>query len=774
MKAVRIFAILIITLCSAAFSIPNMTVRDALLKVKYLFVPDNGQPVDWTVAGCMKELAKAAQIEQGKRAGKSGVFHVGILGENGIPGVKDLGINPPQDRDWTFLKLDNQGNGFLIGSKQHLLYSLYCSLRDDWLDKDVQELAKGTLSMTTFPWIEGSDGAWPSHANPPRHYDPEKSIQELARLGCSHIVVNGLAGIAAYEQGPPGEIYYRFYYGNTDLDYFTDSELNKGIYPPEFLQANMNFMKANAKLAVKYGLTPGLFFCTPRSVQDALLDRYPFLRGARIDHTFRCFNPRYTLTLAHPVVRWHYAEMMKKLMTEIPELAYMGWRTNDAGAGFEYTVTTYPGRNGGPYLIREWKSHEEVAKAAAANVVRYIKLLRDAASEIRPDFRIISSLASFPEEGKFILPELGDRLDLSVSLADTADPMLWQNQKALLNKNGYLHSGIGMTSQYIMGVPFPWLTHDNLRKYVVHDLTRLSVGTQSICLAPYDINRQIFHAFQKNANLNIDETVNALATKWVGTEQAARLVRVWKSMDNIVRTFPTVPLYEGYGFYTLRIWIRPFVPDIGKIPSAERDYYEKYLNSIFNNPTLVDFSKDALWNLVPAELAEKIVAECDGKIWAPLDKTIADLQEGIKTVKSDHPAYAVFVDQRDRLIGLKCYYRTLRNLAAWVVGVHGYLDAVDPAVKESKHRIVKAMMDDEIANIKTLIKLYKESHTDFMAISDISEDLYSYCSVNFTQWLEKKIKLMEAHKNDAPYIDPNFMWQMPASFPVSPQVYLKY
>ena len=752
------------------------TVKEALMEVKTLEYPANGRMVDKTVVDNLKQnlIPSAQAMVVSGASTNANVLRVCIADEGLVPDLSKLGIKAPSNKDWMWLRLTANGEGELVASKANLLYMLYCQLRDKWLDKKVVELEKGVLTTTTFSWVEGSDGNWPFRAITPRRYDAETSIQELARLGCDHVVVNAVANIAPFEQGPPGEIYYRFYYGNTDLDQYAETELSKGIYPPEYLQANMNFTKENAKLAAKYGLTPGLFITAPRSVQDALLERYPFLRGARIDHTFRCYKPRYTLTLAHPVVRWHYAELMKQFMREIPELAYLGWRTNDAGAGFEYTVTTYAGRNGGPYLIREWKSNEEIAKTAGANVLRYIKLLRDAASEINPNFRVISGLGSFPAEGQYILDGMGDRLDLSVSLADTADPVKWKKQADLLQKGAYLFSGAGLTSPYIQGIPFPWLCFENLRKLVAKDLRRIGLGTQSICLASYDINRQVFHAYQLNEKMDIDQTIMEKAQQWVGAQQADKLVQIWRTIDQVVRDFPSVPLYDGYGFYTLRPWVRPFVPDIGKIPTSDRAYYEQFLNAIFNNPNLVDLAADALWTLISTEQAESIIKQCDSKIWQPLDEAIALCESGMKSSPVASAAYHVFLDQRDRLLGQKYYYRTLRNLAMWIAGVHGYVDAKEPAVKQTKQAMVKEMMADEIANTKALLKLFRESQVDFMPLSDISETMYDYCSKNFAELLEKKIALMEKHKNDVPHINPNFMWQMPDGFGVDENEYLKY
>ena len=89
--------------------------------------------------------------------------------------------------------------------------------------------------------------------------------------------------------------------------------------------------------------------------------------------------PRYTLSVAHPAVRWHYAELIRTLLQQVPQLGFIKMLLNNSGSGFEYTASLYPGRNGGPYIVREWRPDEKIARLAAENVIRYYRTLRDAA-----------------------------------------------------------------------------------------------------------------------------------------------------------------------------------------------------------------------------------------------------------------------------------------------------------------------------------------------------------------------------------------------------------
>ncbi len=71
-------------------------------------------------------------------------------------------------------------------------------------------------------------------------------------------------------------------------------------------------------------------------------------------------------------------------MKAAPDLSYMSVWTNDSGAGFEHTGSLYVGRNGGPYMIREWRNHEKVAQAAGESITRYLANIQGAAAETNP------------------------------------------------------------------------------------------------------------------------------------------------------------------------------------------------------------------------------------------------------------------------------------------------------------------------------------------------------------------------------------------------------
>ena len=762
---IRYFTIAAISI-SIAHAQETATVKEVLGRIITLEIPSSGYPVERTVAEAMKKaLALNATIIEAS---------AGQTPRKGSLRIHVMRASTETSSGWFRLQLSPDGSGELTASHTHLLYTAFCRVRDEWASNNVQEFAQGRTAAIRLLWLEGNDGLFASLPRFIRNYDPEATIQELARLGCSHVSVNVLATPMAYEEGPPGEIYSRFYAGSPDLDQFVASDLTRGLYPPEYLQANLSLLKKNVALALAYGLTPGLTICSPRTMPEAFFTKYPYLRGARVDHPYRSYRPRYTATLSHPVVRWHYAQLMSAMMKEVPELGYLYLWTNDSGSGFEYVSTLYAGRNGGAYLIREWKSDESIARAAGENVLRYLRLLRNAASETNPRFRVITSTSWFGAEQDIILGGLGDRLDLSVQPSDTANARRWPVIRALETKGSQLFGNARAATNYILGAPCPWLSRERLEAAVAPGVHNVAVTFDPPSLAPWSINREIVRAYQSDTKKTVDEVVESTARRWVGDNEANALVQAWRLTDRAVRSFPDVPLYgTSWAFPLYRHWVRPFVPNILAIPEGERRYYEEHMIATFNNPTMIDFGADALWLLIDTEQAKSIVRRCDSLVWKSLDEALALLDVSLKRQTQGTIPCEVLQDQRDRLQGLRCYFRTLRNLAGWIANVRGYMTASSRNTQMAALSTVRATIDDELKNAEDLLRLWRTSRTNFMPIASLGENFAFYGS-NLGELLQKKIDLMRKHRENTPFIDPDFMWRMGAECPVPQSEYLKY
>ncbi len=773
-----------------------MTVSERARSIRAIVLPKDGPIVQITAAEALRasglfasrcELRTSEELQW-----EPGVFLV--CAEEGKAEQLARELGGPLPPHSALLWLGPNGSGMLLARAPHLIMAA-CRHLLDLADHPAEELERAKVLTPTLPNLRPLFDYFLTQTwRTARGFDAETYVRLYAELGYSHLEVNGLASPYPLEMGHPDEVYPRFYSYCPALDQFVDSRLNRGIYPRDYLRNNLALLRRNAELAVKYGLKPGLLVFEPRSVPETLFERYPMLRGARVDHPFRSMRPRFNLALSHPAVRQHYRELIQNLIREVPSLAYIQVWSNDSGAGFEHTHSLYVGRNGGAYLIREWKTHEEIARTAARNIADFLRLLRDAAREINPEFRVILRPESFDNEREYLWPEFSDGLDVEgASILEAPKRLEYRHphvpecnevlmtvhhvrlfpeekqRKEQLEARGSaahftISLGQGFQFEPLIGVPCPWIVAEKLRSLRGIDAKWVAIqgGTAPPSLAPWWINNEVLRAFQFEPELSTEEVVRRTAERWVGVRHAPALVEAWRLTDHAVRWYPNPNfLYSTFGAVWYRLFVRPLVPNIEALPEEERAYYEAHSCNPPHNPQRVDLARDVLFVLTTQDRCERSLPIFDNECLPALQKAIDLLRAELARTEAAGEAQKVLQDQLDRIRALRCWFRTVRNCAAWVAGVHGYLSTTDPAAKSRYRTLVRQMMLDEMENVSDLLDLWNHSGSEWMAVSELGETMFIY-DRNFPRHLEAKLRLMAAHLEDEPYIDPDYMWKKSA------------
>jgi len=774
-----------------------MTVRDALSRVETVRVeavgtePARLPPVFETVARALAGAA-GAHLEV---TGAGGDLEAGVLR------IRAARTGSRVDGHGVHLLLRPDGAGHLEASSPRFLYAFATHLLRDLADRELGELEAGRTFPAAFAWVRSTfDFFLTQEARIQKGLDREAYVRRLAESGFTHVEVNGLAFPRGIESGPPGEAYPMFYTYCPALDQFVESDLAKGLYPADYLSANLAFLRRNAELALKYGLEPGLLCFEPRNVPEAFFERYPMLRGARVDHPFRSFKPRYNMTITHPLVREHYAQMVERLHEAVPELAFLSVWTNDSGAGFEHTQSLYVGRNGGAYLIREWKTQEDIARAAGDNALRFLRTLRDAGRKTRPDFRVLTRMESFYGEHEVIWAGLEEGLEVETSCLATRGweipydhprypgsrsyPAGSVYQQELSPEEGelaaelearssgahfYVAAGPWLLFAPLVGVPYPALTHRRLKLLRDRGVGRLAHmgGTHPPAMAPFNVNHEVLRAFQFDPEMALEPFLRQVATTWAGEDLADTLLEAWSLAEEAIEAFPHVSaLYSMYGFVWYRLWARPLVPDIEAVPLEERAYYQDHMCTTPHNPNNVDLARDVLFQLATVPSAREAMERMDAHVWAPLDRAIALLSAVREQAAASLGPDNVVDDQWVRLRALRCWLTTQRSVAAWIAGVGGYVEATTDEERARARTLVREMIEEELANSRHLLELL-DSEVDFMATTDQAETPLIY-GENLRASVRKRMALMEAHRDDEPFIDPDYMERQagrPAAMP---------
>lgn len=750
-----------------------MKLNEAFSKTRIIrYTPDSPEVMETVASLFLQKFGDIMELKGNLNGDESG-------------GILQLGLSEEKAPLGIFFRMQADGTGMLFVKNTCHLYSFVCDLLENRLDDQVEKYAEGKHIEPAFDWNRVTyDFFLTQEGRIQKGLNRDTYVRELARLGFTHIEVNGLAYPMGIETGPKGEVYPMFYTYCPALDQFVYSELNKGIYPYYYLSSNMNYLVENAKLARKYGLVPGLLSFEPRSVPEQFFERYPMLRGARIDHPFRSFRPRFNMTITHPKVLAHYSEMLGKIMDAVPDLGYMCVWSNDSGSGFEHTKSLYVGRNGGAYLIREWKNDEEISRLAGENVIRFLKTLRDAGRKINPEFRVLTRMESFYGEHEVVWKGLGNGLDIETcSLVtrgwaipyshplypDNKDinggavhqtefwPQEMEEVRDLEQRGGkvnfYFAHGPHQMFEPLMGVPYPYLTWEKLNKLYSQGVTNLAQmgGAFPPEKVPFNVNHEAVRTFMFNPAGDPEKEIYDIALRWGGSGYAETLIEAWKLAEKAIIGFPNISsLYSALGFTWYRLWVRPFVPDIEALSQEERNYYEEFMCTTPHNPNNVDLGRDVLFCIVPDEKAAKDVIRIDENVWKYLDEAIEILENADSEEAPD-----VIHDQLIRIRALRCWIMTNRNVAAWVSGVHGYIATGNEIVKDKMREMVRSMMELEIENSYRLLDLLDDD-IEFMAITESGETPLVH-GMNLKENVRKKIRLMQEHIDDEPYIDPDYI-----------------
>jgi hypothetical protein len=166
-----------------------------------------------------------------------------------------------------------------------------------------------------------------------------------------------------------------------------------------------------------------------------------------------------------------------------------------------------------------------------------------------------------------------------------------------------------------------------------------------------------------------------------------------------------------------------------------------------HNTNNVDLSRDVLFQLAKPEHCARVVERMDRGCRPPLDRAIRLLAAAGDA--------AVMRDQRVRLEALQCWLMTQRSVAAWVAGVYGFM-AAESRKDKARHRAsVRDLVTREIENTKALMRLL-DSDVEFMCVAEGGETPLMY-GTNLKALLPKRIRLMERHRDDEPFIDHDYM-----------------
>ncbi len=501
-------------------------------------------------------------------------------------------------------------------------------------------------------------------------------VERLHRRGVTHVMVNqALVNIPLAMQ--PDRPYYGFCAYGPGPDKYVTSSYNEGIFSEELLALNREMLMHNVELARQYGFRCAMRCVEPIFQMETFFQRYPHLRGPRIDNPACSTDPVYALCPMMPEAQDHYRQLVKNLLTLAPEIDELHIFTNDSGGGVCHSSHLYSGPNG-PQHCRA------VLPGKQAQV--FCQTLVEGGRPVNPGFRAVMTSGLSPKEKADFVKEMPEGVASSVygafawggGLEDrwgtqAFGPEVYGNPAVRATVHGWQYAdhearirqiqdngGIvyaNYNSDYYSGDdPRPYETHEIVCQLLEWGVTNVIGGAPGS--TPYSANTAVFRHAVEHGHMPTEQAVQDIAEQWVGAELAPALVEAWQLNDMVAREQPL-----PQAGHLLQIWAltrhMPIVPDEAQLQPGDLDYFRHALQSY---DTKMSEQRGGVWRILHygQELKAAYLRQFTTVVFPALEKAQAIL-DGLLARPGLTDA------QRECLTAQRCAIHTV-----WVEHRHNY------------------------------------------------------------------------------------------------------
>ncbi len=447
----------------------------------------------------------------------------------------------------------------------------------------------------------------------------EQKVEALKQAGVTHVVINQALVSIPWVMDPENS-YLRFTTLGPTPDQFVTSTYNVGLYHESLLAQNRKLLLNNAALARRYGFRCAILCVEMTFMPESFFRRYPDLRGPRVDNPACSTTPLYGLCPMVPEVQDHYGQLIKGMLSLVPEIDEMHIFTNDSGAGFCYSQHLYAGPNG-PYCCKD------VPAGRQAQV--FAQTLISAAREINPDFRVVMTSGLSPAEKRDFITDAPEGAASSVYGAfawgggledwwgtqavgpkvhnnpeERAKIRAWQYadyeaRVRQIRDNGGLVYANYSPYYYAGDDPRPWETHEIMCKLLEWGVTNLIGGAGG---RRYSANGAVLLDAIRHGVRPTDQVVRELAEEWVGPELAPQLLEAWRLTDLAAREKPVPPAGHSFSHQPL-VMHMPLVPDEELLGEHDLDYF---MTPVIRDETRMKAHQGGIWRIVNYEHDDKL------------------------------------------------------------------------------------------------------------------------------------------------------------------------
>jgi hypothetical protein len=531
------------------------------------------------------------------------------------------------------------------------------------------------------------------------------------------------------------------------------------IFPPKEVQPYVNMEYAAKVTAIlekrcdilrKYGLKGVWNANEPAVMPEAFFTAHPELRGPRIDQPNRSTKAHFAPSVDEPETLRMYCESMQLLLKHCPEVALFNWVTTDAGSGFDWAPSLYPGVNGNSKY-----KNRPMEERVSGFLINAQQAAKDTGHEIDINLNPIAPRQwMIPTFSPEVLEGIVRRLPRGLAVQGREGP----DGRPF---GGAAAGGGGGVFYPVVGLVAPSLNGGGERSRAARGEAPARVVIDLGEEATVDFNYRLLKATSGVPMRTLLERVTAMrafAVSEAGEEQADSLMEVWSALNDVERNLNILNFGGMLRFgHVLNRWMtRPMVPFPDELTAAEKEDYRQFLFQAKGEEqadNLIDIQGMRMYEGWGAKmLFQRVIETTQPQMRAALSRV-----EGIRDAAKDDAArkqwdltgkrlqaVIYLLQSADDMVAYQAQLDRVKNLGAKtepnpVLGVQSGWDRTD--LMETARKEI-----DTMVGLKRLL----ESTTD--PILDLAptpaEETIMRLGPNVAAQLKHKIDVMNAHWRD--------------------------
>ena len=578
----------------------------------------------------------------------------------------------------------------------------------------------------------------------------ERKAAMSKELGATHMLVTEGLPLATWEMDPedPYPMWFAHHAGILT------------IFPPRNLQPYVDSKYSANVVAVlqqrcailsKYGLKGVWNANEPEVLPEPFFTAHPELRGPRIDQPNRSRKVYFAASVDASETLRMYRESIQLLLRTCPEVEQFNWVTTDAGSGFDWAPSLYPGVNGNSnYRDRP------MSDRVASFLINVQQAAKDAGHEIQINLTPIAARQwMVPTFSPDVLQNTVRKLPrgLAIEGHEGPDGRPFANVAKVGSGGGAFYP--------VVGIVVPSLNAGGELRGEIGGETPTRVMLNLGDGTTVDFNYRLLKYTRAMPMRTLIERVTALrafAASEVGGAQADNLVEAWSELNEVqhsleVLNFGDVLLMGD----VLNRWItRPMVPFPEDLTGAEKKDYRQFLFQAKGENQagdLVDIQAMRMYEGWGARMLFQRTIE----ITLPRARKALSLVQGIQVASKDEAgrkqwdlmskrlqAVIYLLQSADDMVAYQAQLDRIRSLGAKietdpVLGVQSGWDRTD--LMETARKEIDTMVD-----LNQLLDSTSEPILDLAPTS--SEETIMRLGPNVTNQIKHKIDVMNAHWRD--------------------------